>query len=55
MTLLIMGTWFCSALMSALDGVDKSTSPHSAMVPHVFFKNLEGIFTRHDLLYLRVL
>ena len=55
MTLLIMGTWFESALMSALDGVDKSTSPRSAMAPHVFFKTLKGIFTRHDLLYLRVL
>lgn len=50
MTLLIMGTWFCLALMSALDSADKPTFPGLAMAPHVFFKNLEGIFTHHDLL-----
>lgn len=55
MIFLITGTWFCSALMSALDSVDKPTSLGSAMAPHVFFKNLEGVFTRHDLFQLRAL
>ena len=40
MTFLLIGTWFCSAMMSALDSVDKATSLGSAMEPRVFFKNL---------------